>query len=320
VTRRALVTGGQGFVAQWAIRGMIARGWSVTSAGIHHGAGQTILSDDERHAVDWVTMDVTEGGQIETAIDRAAPDVVLHLAAISHVPDAKRNPARAFEVNAVGTVRLLAHLAEYRRAGRGDPVVLVVGSSEQYGRHDLDEMPLDEQAEQRPLTLYASSKAAQEVVALQAFRGEGLCVICTRSFNHSGAGQAPSFVLPGLVTRALAVARNGGPLTLGNGDTVRDFLHVDDVVDAYLSLVDRGTPGEVYNVCSGEGVSIRALAESVLQRIGVPADISSDPALTRPVDVPVQIGSYAKLRRATGWTPRRTREDIIDDLINAATR
>jgi GDP-4-dehydro-6-deoxy-D-mannose reductase len=299
---------------------MIARGWNVTSAGIHHGAEPTILRDDERNAVDWVTMDVTEGEQVAAAIARAAPDLVLHLAAISHVPDAKRNPARAFEVNAVGTVRLLAQLAARRHEGRGDPVVLVVGSSEQYGRHDREEMPLDEQAEQRPLTLYAASKAGQEVAALQSFRGEGLRVICTRSFNHSGAGQSPSFVLPGLVSRALAVARDGGQLTLGNGDTVRDFLHIDDVVDAYLSLADRGTPGEVYNVCSGEGVSIRALAESVLQRIGVPADISSDPALTRPVDVPVQIGSNAKLRGATGWTPRRTREDIIDDLIHAATR
>jgi len=320
VSRRALVTGGQGFVAQWAIRAMLARGWSVTSAGVHHGAEATILSDDERQAVDWVTMDVTEGGQIAATVERAAPDVVLHLAAISHVPDAKRNPARAFEVNAVGTVRLLAELGARRKAGEADPIVLVIGSSEQYGRHERDEMPLQETAEQRPLTLYAASKSAQEVAALQAFRGEGLRVVCTRSFNHSGAGQASSFVLPGLVARALAASRQGGPLTLGNGDTVRDFLHVDDVVDAYLSLVDRGAPGEVYNVCSGEGVSIRALAESVLQRIGVPADISSDPALTRPVDVPVQIGSNAKLRHATGWTPRRTREDIIDDLIHAATR
>jgi nucleoside-diphosphate-sugar epimerase len=126
--------------------------------------------------------------------------------------------------------------------------------------------------------------------------------------------------MPGLVARALALPKRGGQLTIGNGDTVRDFLHVADVVNAYLSLAETGTSGEVYNVCSGDGVSIRTLAESVLQRIGVPADISIDPALTRPVDVPVQIGSNAKLRRATGWTPRRTREDIIDDLINASTR
>jgi GDP-4-dehydro-6-deoxy-D-mannose reductase len=320
VNRRALITGGQGFVAQWAIRAMIGRGWRVTAAGIGEGTECAVLTDDERASVDWATMDITEGEQIAAAIERADPDVVFHLAGISHVPDARRNPARAFDVNTVGTVRLLAQLTDRRREGRGDAVVLVIGSSEQYGRHALDEMPLDEQAEQRPLTLYAASKAAQELAALQSFRADGLRVICTRSFNHSGVGQAASFVLPSLVTRALAVAKHGGKLTVGNGDTVRDFLHVEDVVDAYLSLVEQGTPGEVYNVCSGRGASIRTIAESVLQRIGVPIDISSDPALTRPVDVPVQIGSNAKIRRATGWTPRRTREDIIDDLIHAATR
>ncbi len=320
MTRRALITGGQGFVAQWAVRALLGRGWSVTAAGIGHGTEATVLSDAERGDVDWVTMDVTDGDQIAVVIERAVPDVVLHLAAISHVPDAKRNPARAYEVNTVGTVRLLSQLADRRREGRGDPLVLVVGSSEQYGRHAPDEMPLSELAEQRPLTLYAASKAAQELAALQAHRGEGLRVICTRSFNHSGVGQAHSFVLPGLVTRALALPKGGGQLTIGNGDTVRDFLHVEDVVDAYLSLVERGSPGEVYNVCSGDGVSIRTLAESVLQRIGGPADISSDPGLMRPVDVPVQIGNNTKLRRATGWTPRRTREDLIDDLIHASTR
>jgi GDP-4-dehydro-6-deoxy-D-mannose reductase len=320
VTRRALVTGGQGFVAQWAMRAMLGRGWTVTAAGIGHVAGPEILSEDQRRSIEWVEMDVTRGKEIAAALERASPDVLFHLAAISHVPDAMRNPARAYEVNTVGTVRLLVELADRRRDGRGDPVVLVVGSSEQYGRHAPEAMPLDEETEQRPLTLYASSKAAQELAALQVCRGEGVRIVCTRSFNHSGAGQAASFVLPALVARAVALPKSGGQLTVGNGDTVRDFLHVEDVVNAYLSLVEKGIPGEVYNVCSGEGVSIRALAESVLQRIGVPADISSDPALTRPVDVPVQIGSNAKLRRTTGWTPRRTREDIIDDLIHAATR
>jgi GDP-4-dehydro-6-deoxy-D-mannose reductase len=101
---------------------------------------------------------------------------------------------------------------------------------------------------------------------------------------------------------------------------VRDFLHVEDVVNAYLSLLDAGGAGEAYNVCSGEGLSVRTLAGLVLQRVGVSADISTDQAFARPVDVPVQIGSNAKLRRATGWAPRHTREDIIDDLSHAATR
>jgi GDP-4-dehydro-6-deoxy-D-mannose reductase len=94
---------------------------------------------------------------------------------------------------------------------------------------------------------------------------------------------------------------------------------VADVVEAYLALLEHGATGEAYNVCSGEGVSVRALATRVLHRLGRSAEIATDPAFSRPVDVPVQVGSNSKLRRATGWAPRRTRDDIIDDLIHAAT-
>ena len=320
MTRRALVTGGNGFVAQWAVRAMLERGWTVTAAGIGDRSQVGVLDDAQRDAVHWVDMDVTRQADVAAAVDQAAPDVVLHLAAVSHVPDAMRDPGRAYEVNTVGTVRLLAELGRLRRARTADPVVLVVGSSEQYGRHEVNEMPLSEDVVQRPLTLYAASKVAQEVASLQAFRSDGTRVVCTRSFSHSGIGHGEHFLLPALVRRALDLRATGGPLKIGNGDIVRDFLHVADVANAYLSLLESGVAGEAYNVCSGEGISVRALAGLVLQRVGVSADISSDPALSRPVDVPVQIGSNAKLRRATGWAPRHTREDIIDDLIHAATR
>ena len=320
MSRRALVTGGRGFVAQWAIRAMLDRDWSVTAAGIGEAAPGGPLDADGQAAVTWATVDVTRQSEIGPLLERAAPDVVLHLAAISHVPDAMRDPGRAYEVNTVGTVRLLAEVSRLRRTSNCDPVVLVVGSAEQYGRHEPPELPLGEDAPQRPLTLYAASKAAQEIAALQASRSDGVRVICTRSFSHSGPGQPTQFLMPALVARALALPPSGGRLAIGNGDIVRDFLHVADVVDAYLALMDDGVAGEAYNVCSGEGRSVRALAESVLLRVGISAEISTDPALSRPVDVPAQIGSNAKLRHATGWAPRHTREDIIDDLIHAATR
>lgn len=317
---RALVTGGSGFVAQWAVRAMVERGWTITAGGVAGAPqGANVLTADERRAVQWCAMDVTRQDEVGAAVDAARPDVILHLAAISHVPDATRNPGYAYEVNAVGTVRLLAEVRRLRVAGTADPVVLVVGSAEQYGRHELNEMPLHEGAEQRPLTLYAASKVAQEVAALQAYRSDGVRVICTRSFNHSGVGHAPHFLLPAMVGRALALPPSGGCLSIGNGDTVRDFLHVRDVVDAYLGLLEHGSHGEAYNVCSGTGVSVRMLAAAVLRRFGVEADVVTDPALARPVDVPVLVGSNAKLRRATGWTPRLTRDDIIDDLIHAAS-
>jgi GDP-4-dehydro-6-deoxy-D-mannose reductase len=317
---RALVTGGNGFVAQWAARAMLQRGWAVTAAGIPAaGEATAVLTAEERHSVQWCSMDVTRQSEIAAVLDAARPDVILHLAAVSHVPDATRNPGYAYEVNAVGTVRLLAEVRRVRAEGMPDPVVLVVGSAEQYGRHELNEMPLHEDAEQRPLTLYAASKVAQEVAALQAFRSDGVRVVCTRSFNHSGVGHGGHFLLPAMVTRALALPSSGGQLLIGNGDTVRDFLHVRDVVDAYLGLLEQGSHGETYNVCSGTGVSVRMLAAAVLRQLGVTADVVTDPAFARPVDVPVLVGSNSKLRRATGWAPRLTRDDIIDDLIHAAS-
>ena len=319
MTVRALVTGGNGFVAQWAMRAMLGRGWTVTAAGIGALPATAVLTDEERLQVQWHPLDITVQADVASAVDETRPDVVLHLAAVSHVPDAMANPGYAYEVNAVGTVRLLAEVRRHRVAGTGDPVVVVVGSAEQYGRHELSEMPLHEDIPQRPLSLYAASKVAQEVAALQAFRSDGVRVVCTRSFNHSGVGHGAHFLLPSIVRRALALPGSGGTLTIGNGDTVRDFLHVSDVVDAYLLLSERGAMGEAYNVCSGKGTSVRALSTAVLQRLGISAEIQSDPALARPADVPVLVGSNSKLRRATGWAPRRTRDDIIDDLIHAAT-
>jgi GDP-4-dehydro-6-deoxy-D-mannose reductase len=319
VTTRVLVTGGNGFVARWAIRAMLQRGWTVTAGGIGSPPPVDVLSDDERAAVTWLSLDVTSQSDVATAVDRASADAVLHLAAISHVPDATRNPGYAYEVNTVGTVRLLTEVRRHRVAGTADPIVLVIGSAEQYGRHEINEMPIHEAAEQRPLTLYAASKVAQEVAALQSYRSDGVRVICTRSFNHSGVGHGAHFLLPSLVTRALALPARGGVLQIGNGDTVRDYLHVRDAVEAYLALLEHGAAGDAYNVCSGEGVSVRALAAAVLGRLRIEAEITSSVALARPVDVPIQVGDNRKLRRATGWAPRRTRDDIIDDLIHAAT-
>jgi GDP-4-dehydro-6-deoxy-D-mannose reductase len=316
---RAFVTGGTGFVGQWLCRAMLAEGWNVVALGLHPPA-QGILSPNEHGAVQWIHGDIRDAESVHRALDDSLPDLIFHLAGVSFIPEARDAPATAYDVNVLGAVRLLAEVARRRAAGAIDPVVLVIGSATQYGRHDAADIPLAEEAEQRPNDVYAASKAAQEVAARQYHRGEALKVICTRSFNHSGAGHPEHFLLPALVRRALALRTAAQPeLRLGNQESVRDYLHVADVVQAYLLLAQRGEPGEVYNVCSGEGVSARELATEVLLRVGTTAEITTDPALVRGVDVPVLVGSPAKLQRATGWRPTHTRPDIIDDLIHAAT-
>jgi GDP-4-dehydro-6-deoxy-D-mannose reductase len=317
---RFLVTGGGGFVGQWLARLLLARGHDVVLSGLGTlEASPAILTADERRRVRWIAMDVRRLEEIATALDASSPDVVVHLAGIAFQPAGDQNPALAYDVNVLGTVRLLALLNERRAAGTMDPVTLVVGTGVQYGIHSGDEQPLTEDAEQWPLTAYAASKTAQEAVALQSHRATGLRIVCTRSFNHSGAGQSLEYLLPSLVGRALKLKREGGTtLSLGN-DVVRDYLHVADVAEAYLALVERGRSGDVYNVCSGTGVSVRQLASDVLLRAAVSAEISTAPSLMRATDIPALIGSPAKLMRDTGWSPRKTHADIIDDLLNAAT-
>jgi GDP-4-dehydro-6-deoxy-D-mannose reductase len=320
VTRRALVTGGAGFVAQWLERSLLERGWEVFAVGLGVPPTNGILNSNERSSIRWTEADVRSPDDVAHSLDQSCPDAVFHLAGIAFLPAAAADSTAAYDVNVVGAARLVAALSARRSAGVLDPFVVVVGSGEQYGVHATDELPLTETAEQRPLSVYAASKAAQELVALQAARAHGLRVVATRSFNHSGPGQAPHFLLPALVGRAIearAVGRSA--IAIGNPNPVRDYLHVADVVEAYIALAELGVPGEVYNVCSGEGVTVRELAVGVLQRLGVRADITIDQSLVRPVDLPALVGSPAKLHRATGWSPRRTRSDIIDDLIHAQT-
>jgi len=318
---RALVTGAAGFVGQWLCEALLSRGWTVFGTRLAGDMPAGRLGAAERDAVRWLDCDVTHAAALHAALEASTPDAVFHLAGIAFVPAATADPAGTLEVNVVAAARLLADIGARRRAGTLDPVVLVVGSGEQYGRHDTGEQPLPESAEQRPLNPYAASKAAQEVVALAAHRSTGVRVIVTRSFNHSGTGQSDRFLIPALARRVSELRGSARPavLAMGNTSTVRDFLHVGDVVAAYVALAERGAPGEAYNVSSGTGVAVDAVARRVLALMDVDAKLEVDPALVRPVEVPMLVGDARKLRAATGWAPRLSLDSIIEDVIRAAS-
>jgi GDP-4-dehydro-6-deoxy-D-mannose reductase len=312
---RALVTGAAGFVGRWLTEALQRDGIEVTALA-------TEPSELHDSGLRWEYGDLRDDAYVERVVALSRPEIVVHLAAVSHVPTAAADPAMAWDVNVTSTARLLSHLERLRDSAGVDPTVLIIGSAEQYGRHDVAEAPFKETAAQEPRTVYAATKAAQEILALQVYRASGLRVIATRSFNHSGRGQDPRFLLPALVARAVALknAPRGSPLSLGNTTPVRDFLHVSDVVAAYISLCRHGTPGEAYNIASGTGWSVADLVARVLSRVGVDAPLATDPALVRPVDVPILVGDSSKLQRITGWRVTRSMDDIIDDIINAATR
>jgi GDP-4-dehydro-6-deoxy-D-mannose reductase len=316
---KALVTGAGGFAGQWLCRDLSRQGWSVTGTTFDGPPAAGVIAPEDLAEITWRRDDLRESAAAALALDAAMPDVVFHLAGVAFVPSAGSDPTGALELNVGATVRLLSALRDRRAAGTLDPVVVIIGSAEQYGRHDALAMPMHENTECRPRNFYAATKMAQEQFALEAFRSAGVRVVCTRSFNHSGRGQLQSFLLPALVRRALDAKQHGGPVAIGNTDTVRDFSHVEDVVRAYVLLAEHGLAGEVYNVCSGHGVSVGDVAAEVMRAAGVDAPLVPDPALQRPVDVPILVGDNSKLRTDTGWAPERSRADIISDLIHAAS-
>ena len=291
---RALITGGGGFVG-------------------HHLSALLERSGDEVEICDLET-DITDLDSISARIEDVQPDAIYHLAALAHVGDSWLDPSKVLTVNVVGTGNVLAAA----RRHVPDATVLTISSAEVYGIVTPDELPLSETSQVRPASPYAASKAAAEQVAVQAARGFGQRVLVARPFNHVGPGQAPAFAVPALAKRIVdAQAAGATTLTVGTLTTRRDFTDVRDVVVAYRLLVEKGAAGEVYNVASGVDVSIAEIAESLLTLAGADLEFVEDPALIRPVDVPVLRGDAGRLREATGWSPSIPLETTLADVLES---
>lgn len=300
---KAVVTGARGFVGRHLTRHLAELHIDVVSLDV----------DDAR------PVDITDRDGVARRIAEESPDVVYHLAARSHVGASWTDGDALADVN-VGGTRAVVEACVAADVAR----VLVVGSAEQYGTVSPDAIPVDEHTECRPVSPYGKSKVAAEAVALEAHRDHGLAVVCTRAFNHTGPGQSPAFLVPGLAARIAAAElaapdRAGGDeITLGNGEPVRDFSDVRDVARAYALLAEHGVPGEAYNVCSGRGVRVGDVAERLLARARRPLRVVTATDLVRAVDVPVLVGDNTKLVRATGWHPEHDLDDTLDAVLAAA--
>jgi GDP-4-dehydro-6-deoxy-D-mannose reductase len=186
-----------------------------------------------------------------------------------------------------------------------------------YGASD-EPRPRRETDPVAPCSPYAASKAGAEIAALEAWRRAGLRAVVARPFAHTGPGQEARFLVPALAQRLKFAKRIGAPVVkVGNLEPVRELLHVQDVVDAYARLLTRGQPGEIYNVASGQAIALEGLFDRLAQLVGVRPIPEADPDLMRGGDIPHLVGDAAKLRAATGWTPRHSLDDILQDVLDA---
>jgi GDP-4-dehydro-6-deoxy-D-mannose reductase len=292
----ALITGGHGFVGK-------------------HLTGFLRKCGDEV-----VVTDISEGGP--DLLDQSAlndffysikPEVVYHLAGQADVGASWQSPGKTFRINAEGTLNVLlaCRKAEVQRT-------LTISSAEVYGNVDLSELPIKESCPLSPVSPYAASKAAAEMISLQQ-ANDGMEVMRARSFNHFGPGQSEMFVSSAFATRILRAQRSGEKsIPVGRLDTRRDFTDVRDVVRAYRSIMCDGVSGEAYNVCSGNDREIAELVNALLVAAKSDILLRPDPDLQRPSDIPVLRGDNEKIRLQTGWAPHIRFSQTIEDIIEAA--
>jgi len=310
---RVLITGVTGFVGPYLAAELAAEpevelfGMALDAGGAQAGgalpSGITILLGD-----------VTDDASIRTVLEEARPDVVFHLAGASSGAAAWHRPVACYEVNAVGTLRLLEGI---RRLGLA-ATTIVASSGEVYGSADDEAHPLTEDSPLRPLSPYAASKASQDLVAAQYPRAYGMRVIRLRLFNHTGPRHPEQFVASSFARQIARIERGlqEPVLEVGNLDARRDFVDVRDVARAYRLAVRSDVTGDVFNVCSGRAVSIRRILELLLGLARCEVVVHPDPERMRPADIPLLIGDPRRFREATGWVPEIPLERTLADLLD----
>jgi GDP-4-dehydro-6-deoxy-D-mannose reductase len=288
---RVLVTGARGFVGQRLIPRLEREGHAVTA-----------------HDLD---VDITNAEAIAGAVEAAGPDAIIHLAAVSSVAVSLRDPSITYRVNYLGTHNLLAAMQRHAPGAR----LLLIGSGDQYAPTAPGDPPRRESDPLCPRSPYARSKAAAEQLASLASE-RGLSVVRIRAFNHTGAGQEPGFVAPDFASQiaGIAAGRRAPEMRVGNLDSVRDFMHVDDVLDAYIRLLSSDVPATLYNVASGEGTSIRTILDTLCELADVHPRVETDPKRYRPADA--MVGDASRLRDATGWKPTIALRDTLQELLD----
>jgi GDP-4-dehydro-6-deoxy-D-mannose reductase len=306
--RTALITGANGFVGCHLTRLLAAKKLELHGAvfGNENAAEiEALLPAGRRH-----TCDLRVRKQVRDLVAELRPAVVYHLAAQSHVPTSWSNPELTLRINVLGTLALLEALAELSPKA----TVLLISSGDIY---EIAAGPTAETTPYRPRNPYALSKLAADLIGEFEHLRSGLRVIRLRPFNHVGPGQSPMFVLSSFA-RQIARIEAGlqkPVLKVGNLDVERDFTDVRDMVRAYVLAARTCTPGECYNVASGNAYSIHALLDGLLSMSHTEISVHVDPALYRPSENLRQRADTARFRAATGWAPRIPIERTLSDIL-----
>jgi len=308
------MTGCSGFVGYYFIR-LLAEEWTgVDVLGIDFNQPNLDFDVSSIH-FQYKRVNMMQQEEVAEILREYRPDYIIHLAAFSSVGLSWQSPVECFHNN----TNIILYMLEAQRKLGLTSRLLSVGSSEEYGNVNKDQVPLREDHVLDPVSPYAVARVSQEILSKVYVGGYGLDIVMTRSFNHIGPRQKPVFVISSFAKQVAAMKLQGltrGELTAGNTDIIRDFLDVRDVVRAYMLILLKGQKGEVYNVCSGEGHSLKQIIKMLGDSAGIEISINIDEKLIRPKDNMIIVGSNTKLCEEVEWKQDISIAESLEDILS----
>lgn len=257
--------------------------------------------------------DLTDNSAVAKTLNEVKPDWIFHLAAQSYVKSSWSEPSHTLTNNILSELNIFENV----RLMNLKPRIMVAGSSEEYG--EVFTFPVTEETELRPISPYAVSKVAQDLLGFQYFKSYGMDIVRTRAFNHTGPRRGEVFVCSNFAKQIIDIEKGKEPVIhVGNLEARRDFTDVRDVVRGYYLALEKGKSGEVYNICSGsKGThSIKQVLDSLLYKTRKKINLIVDQERMRPSDVPILMGKYSKFKKETNWEPQIPFKQTLDDLLN----
>lgn len=311
---KILITGFSGFVSRHFLTYLDENNIGAEIVGIDVKKPDYNPNFGDAININFTNIDLLQYDDIKKVLEDFKPNYILHLAAYSSVAYSWTNPVESFKNNTNIFLNLVSAIKELNLKCR----VLSVGSSEEYGNILSAQLPITEDMNLNPISPYAVARVSQEMLSKIYVQSYGLDIVLTRSFNHIGPYQDIRFVVPSFIHKILDIQKNGtgkGTIMTGDLSIIRDFVDVRDVVRAYYELLLHGECGEIYNVCSGKGISLESLIEIIAEYTVTNIETQVDSALIRANDNQKMIGSYDKLKKRIGWYPTISLEKTIKDMI-----
>ncbi len=267
-----------------------------------------------RDRIHLIEADLKDLVSLKKCFAEVKPDRIFHLAAQSFVPTSWTCPAETFAINAIGQINLFEAVLSLGLS----PKIQIAGSSEEYGLVNTNEVPMKESNPLRPLSPYAVSKVAQDLLGWQYYKSYGLRVVRTRGFNHTGPRRGEVFICSNFAKQIVEIEKKKREpvIYVGNLEARRDFTDVRDIVRAYWLSLEKGIEGEVYNIGTGKTYSIHEILQMLLSLAQIDVRIEVDPTRLRPSDVPVLLSDSTIFRKLTGWEPKIPFSQSLQDLLD----